>query len=117
MKLVEQHGAEALEGGVARQHPREHALGHDLDARIAPDPRLEPHPVADRAADALAERRGHARRDRARREPSRLEHHDRAAAQPDRLEQRKRDDRALACTGRRDEHCIAALGERAAERG
>ena len=32
VELVEQHGRDALERGVALQHPREHAFGDDLDA-------------------------------------------------------------------------------------
>ena len=108
VKLVEQHGRDALERGIALQHPREHAFGDDLDPRALAHARLEPHAVADGVAGALAERRGHPHRDRARREPARLEHHDALAARPRLVEQRERHDGALARAGRRREHRVAA---------
>ncbi len=36
VELVEQHGGDALERGIVEDQAREHALGHDLDARRAP---------------------------------------------------------------------------------
>ena len=56
VKLVEQHRADAVERRVALQHPREHAFGDDLDPRALAHARLEPHAVADRVADGLAQR-------------------------------------------------------------
>ena len=117
VELVEQHRRDALERRIALQHAREHAFGDDLDARAFADARLEPHAVADGVADALAERRGHALGDGARREPARLEHHDALAARPRLLEQRERHDGALAGAGRRDDDGVAAGAKRSGERG
>ena len=69
--------------------------------------RFEAHAVADGFARRFAERARHARRDRARREPPRLEHHDLAAAQPRFIEQRNRNNGALARAGRRFHDGIA----------
>ncbi len=76
VELVEDHGRDAAERGVALQHPREHAFGHDLEPCLCAHARLEPHPVADGGAGPLAERRRHPRGDRARRETAWLEQHD-----------------------------------------
>ena len=114
--LVEQHRRDAFERRVALQHAREHAFGDDLDARALADARLEPHAEADGIAGALAERRGHALGDGARREPPRLEHHDALAAGPRLLEQRERHDGALAGAGRRDDDGVAAGAQRGSER-
>ena len=65
------------------------------------DARFLAHSVADGFAGRFAERRRHARRDRARGEPARLEHHDFAAAQPRFIEQRNRNNGAFAGAGRR----------------
>ena len=114
VEFVEQHRGDALERRIALQHAREHAFGDDLDARALAHSRLEPHAVADGVADALAERRGHALGDGARREPARLEHDEPLAARPRLLEQRERDDGALAGAGRRDEDGVTAARSAAA---
>src|SRR5262249_28566822 len=60
--------------------------------------------IAVRLADLFAERRRHAPRRRARREPSRLLHDDLAAAEPRLLEKGEWHARRLAGARRRDQH-------------
>ena len=115
VELVEDHGRDAAERGIALQHPREYAFGDDLEPRLGADARLEPHPIADGGAGPLAERRRHPRGDRSRGETARLEQHDLLAARPRLVEQRERHDGALARARRRDEHRVAAVGQRGAQ--
>ena len=117
VELVEDHEPDALERRVLVQHPREHALGHHLDARARRDARVEAHAVAHRVADALAEGARHPVRGGAGGEAPRLEHHDRAAAEPRLVEQGERHARRLAGAGRRLEHGGGAAAQGVAQRG
>ena len=117
VELVEHHARDALERGVALQHARENALGHHLDAGGGADAGLEPGAESDASARRLTERPRHALGDRARGQAARFEHHDPAVAAPRRVEQRERHHRALAGAGRRLEHDLAALGQRAGQFG
>jgi hypothetical protein len=110
--LVEEHGAERLQCRIVLQHPRQHALGHDLHARAGPDARLVADAVADRLADLLAERRGEPSRRGAGSQPSGLEHEDAAPLQPGRVEQRQRHARRLPRSGRRLQHGARARLQR-----
>ncbi len=56
VEFVEQHGRHVFERGVFLQHPREDALGDDLESRRGSNARVESHAVAHGLADALAER-------------------------------------------------------------
>ncbi len=103
VELVEQHGRDAFERGIVEDHAREHALGHDLDAGARRDETLKSHAQANRLADLLAERRGHAVRRGAGREAPRLQHEDAAALCPCFAEKREGNARRLARAGRRDE--------------
>jgi hypothetical protein len=51
VELVEDDDAGVVERRVVLQHPREHALRDDLDARARSDARIEAHAVADGVAD------------------------------------------------------------------
>ena len=111
VQLVEDHAADALERRIVLQHAQEQAVGHDLDARARADLAVEPHAIAHRLADRLAERRRHAPRRRARGQPARLLHDDLATPEPRRIEQRQRHARRLAGAGRGDQHGGIALGQ------
>ena len=96
MKLIEDDRSDTLERRVLLQHARQHALGDDLDARCTRDARVKAHAIADGFADAFAQRGGHATRNRARRKPPRLEHHEPLVRRPGLSEQGERHNRALA---------------------
>ena len=61
VELVEQNRADAFERRIVEDHPGEHALGDDFDARARGRKALEPHAEANRLADPLAQGRGHPR--------------------------------------------------------
>ncbi len=103
VEFVEQHGRDAIERGIIEHEPREHALGHHLDAGAARDFRAEPHPIADRFSHLLAERRRHALGRGARRDPARLQHEDLAPFRPGLVDEHQRHPRGLAGAGRRDQ--------------
>ena len=117
VEFVEDHQRDAFERRVVLQHPREDALGHDLDARARPDAGLEPCAEPDRLADILPEQRGHALGDRARRDAARLQHQDPLVSDPGGVEERERHHSALAGAGRRLEHDAAMRGQRGPESG
>ena len=104
VELVEDHQADALERRVGLQHAGQYALGDDRQPRIAGHPGLEPAAIANGLADRLAAQRGHARGDRAGRQPPWLEHDDAEVAEPGRIEQRERDNSTLAGAGWRLQH-------------
>ena len=104
VQFVEDHAADVFQRGIVLQHPQEQAVGHDLDAGARADLGIEPHAIAHRLADLLAERSRHAPRRGARRQTPRLLHHDLSAGEPRRVEQRQRHARRLACARRRHQH-------------
>jgi hypothetical protein len=117
VEFVEQHGRDAVEGGVIDQAAGEHALRHHLDAGAARHFRAEPHPVADRFSHLLAERRRHALGRGARRDPARLQHQDLAPFCPGLVGEHQRDPRRLAGAGRRDQDRGVARPQRRREGG
>ena len=117
VELVEQHRGDALERRVAEDHAGEHALGDHLDARARAGLRLQPHAVADRLADPLAQRLRHVRRGGARGQPARLQHDDLAAPGPVLVQQGERDPGRLAGAGRGDEHGAALRAQGRAQIG
>ena len=116
MVLVEDQAGHLLERRVFLQQPRQHPFGDHLDARGARYPGVEPHAIAHGVADALAQQRRHASRDRARRQPARFEHQDLAAVCEFFLQQRQRHQRALAGAGRRLQHRVAMPAKGSAQR-
>ena len=115
VELVEQNGRHAVERGIVEDHAGEHALGHDLDACALRDEARQPHAQADRLANLLPERRGHARGGCARGDAARLEQDEALALPPGLVEQREGRARGLASARRRDEHGARMLGERRRE--
>ena len=111
VKLVEDHHRDAFERGVALQPAREDSFRHDLDARALAGARFQPRAKADGLTDRFAEHLRHARRDGARGETARLEHHDLAGARRLLGEQRKRDACRLARAGRRLQDDIRVRGD------
>ncbi len=116
VELVEDDEADAVERGVGVKPPRQHALGDDLDARAGAHARVQPHPVPDRLADALAQRGGHAAGGGAGGEPTGFQHDDPPPCEPGLVEQRRRNARRFARTGRSLEHGAGAVAQRPAQR-
>ncbi len=104
VKLVEQHGGDAVEAGVVENETGEHALGDHLDAGAARDLGAEAHAIADGVADALAERLRHALGGGARGEAPRLQHQDLLVRRPRLAGQHQRNPRRLAGARRRHQH-------------
>ncbi len=88
MELVEHHGADAAELGIAHQPPRQDALGDEADPRARAADVLEAHLVADGLAGRLAELFGDALRGHARGEAARLEDQDLAVIGEPAIEER-----------------------------
>ena len=101
VELVEDDGAHAREERVGEEAPREHALGHEPQARPRPRDLLEADLEADLVAEPPAALLGDAPRRQARREPARLEHDDLAVAGDPRVEERGGHAGRLARAGRR----------------
>jgi hypothetical protein len=116
VELVEQHRGNAAEFGIVEQHAGEHALRHYLDTGARRDPRVEPHPVADRRPHLLAEALCHPARRGPCRQPARFEHDDAAVPTPGRGQQAQRHAGGLAGPGRGDEHGGAVRRQRLMER-
>ncbi len=104
VEFVEQHGGDAGQFRVVDDHPREHALGDDFDARPRRDQALQAHAQADRIADALVQGRRHPLGGGAGGEPARLQHQDFTGFRELGVKQRQRDARGLAGAGRRHQH-------------
>jgi hypothetical protein len=117
MELVEDQNAHALQCRVPLQPPREHPLGHNLDARRASYAPLASHPVAHRLAHALATQLGEPPCRGTSRNAARLEHHDRLVAAPGRVEECERHHRRLARPGRRLNDDAPTFAERVAYGG
>jgi hypothetical protein len=111
VELVEEDRRDPVERRIVEDHAREHALGDDLDAGAAADPRPEAHAQSNRVAHLLAERAGHAVGGGPRGEPARLEHDQLALPDPGFVEERERHPRGLARAGRRDEHRVRARAQ------
>ncbi len=60
VEFIEQDGADALQARVVENHPREDALGHDLDSGVRTDPALQTRAITDGSASLLAKISGHA---------------------------------------------------------
>ncbi len=112
VELVEQHGQDAVERRIVEDHTGEHALGDNLDPRARRDETLQPDAQAHRLPDLLAQRRGHARRRRARGEAAGLEHDQAAAPGPRFIEQGERNARRLAGAGRGNQNRARVLRQR-----
>ena len=54
VEFVEDDEADALEGRIALEASCQDSLGHNLDARLAPDTALRPGAKSDRRADRIA---------------------------------------------------------------
>jgi len=104
VKLVEQHGGDAVQFGIVENLPREDAFGDDLDPGRARYFRAEAHAVADGVADPLPDRLRHALGAGAGRDPARLQHDDLLCLEPGFVEQRQRHPRGLSGAGRRHQH-------------
>ena len=107
VKLVEHHGADALQPRIGEQAARQHAFGEEAQARARPGDLFEAHLVADGLADALAA----FGRDEARRQPrgeaARLEHEHLAVGE---VEQGGRHARGLPRPGGRLQHQRVVVG-------
>ena len=112
VELVEQHGGDAVEGGIVEDHADEHALGHDLYPRVRRDEALQADAQADGLAHLLAERRGHAGCGGAGRQAPGLEHDQTPALDPGVIEEGERDAGRLAGAGRGDQHRARMRRER-----
>ena len=111
VELVEDHGADAFEEGVAHELTVEDALGHDPDSGLGADPPLEPDLIADPPADRPAVLLGDPAGGGPGGDPPGLEHHQvrvlgRQEPGPD---QGDRHPRRLAGAGRGDEHQAASI--------
>ena len=115
VEFVEENGCDAGKVRIVQDHPREDALGNDLDAGARGDLRLHPHAVAHRLAGLLAKRRGHASCCGACRETARLQHENAAIAAPGSFQKRQRNARRLARTGTCDEDGIRPAFQHAQE--
>jgi len=104
VELVEQNRAYAFQTGIIQNHPREDALGDDLDSRLRPDAALQPGAVADGFAGRLIQAGRHPLRRRARRQPPRLQHQHPSRAQPGLIQQGQRNNGRLARPWRRRQH-------------
>ena len=113
VKLIEQQGAYAVQRRVVEQHPCEHALGDDLDARGCTHARLTAHAKADGVTGQLAKHRGHAACSGARGETTGLEHQYATALQPGFVEQRQRN----ACRFPRARRSLEHRARRRCEHG
>ncbi len=98
VEFVEDDQPVLLERGIAADHPREDALGDDLDAGARRDPGIEPGAIAHRRAGFLPDRSRHVLRRRSRRDPARLQHDDFPPAEPTGVEQEERHAGGLAGT-------------------
>ena len=116
VKFVKQNGRNPVERGIGKDHAREHALGHDLDARALRDEARQPHAQADRLANLFAQGRGHAGGGGASGETTRLEQDEALALRPRLVKERERRARGLAGARRRDQHRARMIGERRAKR-
>jgi hypothetical protein len=79
VELIEQHRRHAAQLGICDQPAREHAFGHEADARLRRAHVLEAHLISDASADRFGELMGDAPRGHAGSDPARLEHDDLAA--------------------------------------
>ncbi|MNE12660.1 hypothetical protein D3C80_1054700 [compost metagenome] len=96
MEFVEQHRPDAFQRRIVENHPREDALGDDLDARFRADPALKPGAITDRSARLLPKGRRHPVGRRPSRQPARLQHQHLLIAQPGLIQQVQGHDRGLA---------------------
>jgi len=115
--LVQQHGGDAVQGGVAVQAADQQPLGHDLDAGTVGYGAVQACAVADALAHRLAEQVGHAGRGGAGGKAARLQHQDAPVATPGGVQQGQRHKGGLAGAGRRDQHGIAAAVQRCQQGG
>ena len=112
VKLVEQHGRDALERGIVENHSREDAFRDHLDAGASGDEALQANPQADRFANLFRQVRGHACSGSPGGEAARLQDDDLAALCERFIEKREGNPRRLAGAGGRDEDGATARPQR-----
>ena len=106
VELVEHDRAEAAQQGIRLEASGEDPLGRHQEARVLPEATLEAHLPADFPAERPALLLGDPARDRASRDPARLEQEDGAVG-----DERRRHPRRLPRARWRDEHRRARPGE------
>ncbi len=106
VELVQHHGRYAVQARIGEQSAREHAFGHESQARMRAGHLLEAHLVAHRLAQTLAPLEGHPARGQSRRQPPRLQHQDLSAA---RSQQGRRNACRLPRPRRRFHHHVATV--------
>jgi len=104
VKLIEQHRPHASQLRVRQQTARQHAFGHEQDARPRRRRVLETDAIADPLAHPLSQLLRNPSRRQPRRQPTRLE--DENLALDARIEQRTRNTGRLACARRRLQHQV-----------
>ena len=103
VQLVEHHQSGAGQGRVALEAAGEDALGHHFDPGAVRRPALVAGDIAHRAADLVAEQRGHPPGGGAGGQTPWLQHDDSLSGQPPLVEQPEGHDRRLARAWRRHE--------------
>ncbi len=88
MEFVEEHGADTAQLRIVNDHPREDALGDDLDAGVWAGDGGETRPEPDRFAQLFIHGVRHAIGGGTGREPPWLQHEDLAALEPCRIDER-----------------------------
>ena len=111
VKLVEQHGPDALQGGIVLQHAREDAFRDDCNPGLVAHLRVHPHPVAHGLTGLLAHLLRHEAGGGAGRQAPRLQHEDFVVAQPVLAQQPRGDARGLAGTGGGLQHGLRGIAE------
>ncbi len=111
VKLVEQHGADPVQGLVVLQAAQEQAVGHDLDAGARADPAVHAHAIADGFAHPLAQAGRHVARGRAGGEAPGLKDDDALSSQPPLLQQGQGHAGGLARPGGGLQHRVRTRGQ------
>ena len=102
MKLIEQHGGNALQFGVVDDHAGKHALGDHLDAGFFRDFRTHANAQSNALANVFVKRCRHTGGRATRCQTTRLEHKNFAALGPCFIHQRQGNPRRFTRTRRRD---------------
>ena len=117
MRLVEQHGGDAVQPRIALQPADQQPFGHHLHPRRGGPCAIQPRGKADGVAEFLPQQRGHAARGGTGRHAAGFQDQDFLVARPVLPHQHQRDDRRLAGAGRRDQDSIRSGGQRLVQRG
>ena len=117
MRLVEQHGGNAIQPGVGLQPAHQQPLGHHLHPGAVGDGAVEPRGEADGAArGGLADQLGHPPRRGPGGDAAGFEDQDLPPRRPGLVLQDQRDQRGLAGARRGDEQGVGAVAQRRGQR-